>query len=182
MSNKSKTAKRLGAGIVTIILLSVCLAVTSFALVYATLIVENNLFRTGAVSINLNNGKPVIEEHEYLFEPGMTVEKPFFIENHSTWDVYYKLYFENVEGGLADILTAEIRYGDKVLFSGQVSELTRANVGAADDILGLGERRELIISFHYPEDAGNAGQGQSLSFDFSADAVQTKNNPDRAFD
>ena len=182
MANKSKTAKRLGTGILAIILLSACLVGTTFALVYATVTVDNNLFRTGVVSINLNDGKPVIEEHEYLFEPGMTVEKSFFIENHSTWDVYYKLYFDNVEGGLADILTAEIRYGDKILFSGKVSELTRDNVVAADDILGLNERRELILSFHYPEEEGNRGQGQSLSFDFSADAVQTKNNPDRVFD
>ena len=28
----------------------------------------------------------------------MFVAKPFYIENQGTWDVYYKLYFDNVEG------------------------------------------------------------------------------------
>ena len=55
-------------------------------------------------------------------------------------------------------------------------------VGAADDVLRLHERRELTISFHYPEEAGNGGQAQYLSFDLKADAVQTKNNPNRLFE
>ena len=53
---------------------------------------------------------------------------------------------------------------------------------AADDILKLNERRELTITFHYPEEGGNSGQAQYLSFDLKADAVQTKNNPQRLFD
>lgn len=179
---KSKTMKKLSSGIVTIILLSICLVITTFALTYATVTVDNNLFHTGTVSINLNDGKPVIEEHEFLFEPGMTVEKTFFIENHSTWDVYYKLYFDNVEGGLADVLVVDILNGDQVLFSGKMTELTRQNVGAADDILRLNERRELTIRFHFPEDAGNKAQKLYLTFDLSADAVQTKNNPNKQFD
>ena len=121
----NKTAKRLTASVAAVIVLSICLCITTFALVYSTVSVNNNLFQTGGVRINLNDGKPVIEEHEFLFEPGMTVEKDFFIENHSTWDVYYKLYFEHVEGGLADVLEVAIRQGEKTLFSGKVSELTK---------------------------------------------------------
>lgn len=177
-----KTFRKLSSGIFAIILLAVCLVITTFALVYATVSVDNNLFHTGAVSINLNDGKPVIEEHEYLFEPGMTVYKEFFIENHSTGDVYYKLYFDNVEGGLAEVLDVQIRDGERVLYSGKMTELTRKNVAAADDILRLGERRELTIWFHFPEETGNFAQGMYLSFDFSADAVQTKNNPNRLVD
>ena len=93
MTNRSEAEKKLTRGIITAIILAVCLCITTFALVWETVSVENNLFHTGTVKINLNDGKPVIEEHEFLFEPGMTVKKDFFIENQSTCDVYYKLYF-----------------------------------------------------------------------------------------
>ena len=181
MSEKTKTAKKLTASVVAVIILAVCLCITTFALVYSTVAVDNNLFQTGEIKIDLNGGQPVITEHEYLFEPGMTVEKPFYIENQGTWDVYYKLYFDNIEGGLADVLDVEIRDGDTVLFNGKIADLTKEKVGAADDILKLNERRELTISFHYPEEAGNGGQAQYLWFDLKASAVQAKNNPNRLF-
>ncbi len=180
--NDSKTAKRLTGGIVAIIILALCLAITTFALVYATVSVENNLFHTGGVRINLNNGKPVIQEHEFLFEPGMTVKKDFFIENESTWDVYYKIYFDNVSGGLADVLTVTIKDGEKTLYSGTANELTRANVIAADDTLRIGERRNLTVIFHFPEEKGNEAQNLDLTFTMCADATQTKNNPNRLFE
>ena len=104
MADNSKTAKKLTGSIITVIILSLCLCITTFSLVWATISVDNNLFRTGSVKINLNDGKPVIEEHEFLFEPGMTGKKDFFIENESSCDIYYKLYFDNVDGGLADVL------------------------------------------------------------------------------
>ena len=166
MKQPNKTTKRLTSSIVTIVILAVCLCITTFALIYSTVSVDNNLFQTGVVKIDLNDGRPVIEEHEFLFEPGVTVEKDFYLENQSTCDVYYKLYFDNVEGGLA----------------GTLSDLTQEKVGAADDILRLNERRELKISFHFPEVAGNKAQGLYVSFDMSADAVQVKNNPNRLFD
>lgn len=182
MAKENKTAKKLTTSVVTIIVFAVCLCITTFALVYSTVAVENNLFQTGEIKINLNDGKPVIEEHEYLFEPGMTVEKDFFLENQSTWDVYYKLYFDNVEGGLADVLEVALRDGDTVLFTGKMSALTKEQVSPADAVLKLNERKNLTIAFHYPETAGNSTQNLYLSFDMKADAVQTKNNPNRLFD
>lgn len=179
---KSAIAKRLTGSMIAIIVLSICLCCTTFALVYSTVSVENNLFHTGIIKINLNDGKPVIEEHEFLFEPGMTVEKEFFLENQSTWDVYYRLYFSDIEGGLADVLEVSIRDGDKVLFSGKISDLTKDKVGTANDILHLRERRNLVVSFHFPEEAGNETQLLYLSFTMGADAVQTKNNPNKLFD
>ena len=109
--SETKTAKRLTGGIIAIIVLALCLVVTTFALVYASVSVENNLFHTGEVKINLNDGEPVIREHEFLFEPGMIVVKDFFIENDSTWDVYYRLYLDNVSGGLSDVLTCRPERG-----------------------------------------------------------------------
>lgn len=179
---KSKTAKRLTGSVIAVVILALCLCLTTFALVYSTVSVESNLFHTGIVKINLNDGKPVIDEHEFLFEPGMTVEKDFFLENQSTWDVYYRLYFSDIEGGLADVLEVSIRNGARVLFQGKMAELTKEQVGAADDILRLNERRNLTISFHFPEEAGNAAQSLYLTFTMGADAVQTKNNPNRLFD
>lgn len=182
MNDNTKTAKKLTTSVITIIILAVCLCITTFALIFATVSVDNNLFHTGKVEINLNDGNPIIEEHEFLFEPGMTVQKEFFIENNSTWDVYYKLYFDNIDGALADVLRVQIKDGDKTTLDGTVAELTKTKSGAADDILKLHERRNLAIVFYFPEEAGNAAQNLKLTFDFCADAVQTKNNPNKLFD
>ena len=179
--SETKTAKRLTGGIIAIIALAVCLCITTFALVYASVSVENNLFRTGEVKINLNDGQPVIREHEFLFEPGMTVKKDFFIKNDSTWDVYYRLYLDNVSGGLADVLTVTVKDGDKTLYSGTANELTKQNVIAADDTLKIGQRRNLTVVFHYPETAGNDTQSLDLTFTLSAEATHTKNNPHKLF-
>lgn len=182
MSNKPNTAKRLTLSVIIAIILSISLCITTYALFYATVKVEGNYFKTGIISIDLNGGKPVIEEHEYLFEPGMTVEKDFYISNQSTWAVYYKIYLDNVEGGLADILEITVLEGDKVLYEGTANELSRENVAAADDLLLIGERRDLTIRFHYPKDSNNTSQNWELRFDLCADAVQEKNNPNKDFD
>ena len=179
---ENKTAKRLTGGIIAIVALAVCLCITTFALVYASVSVENNLFHTGKVKINLNDGKPVIREHEFIFEPGMTVKKDFFIENDSTWDVYYRIYLENVSGGIADVLEITVKDGDRALYSGTASELTQQNVTAADDTLKIGQKRNLTVYFHFPEDKGNETQNRDLTFTMCAEATQTKNNPNRLFD
>lgn len=176
------TSKRLTTSIVTVALLAIGLCITTFALIWATVSVNNNLFHTGTIKINLNDGKPIIQEHEFLFEPGMTVRKDFFIENQSTWDVYYKLYLEDVEGSLADVLDIRICYGDTVLYEGKISELSRKDVGAAEDVLKLNERRALTAYLHFPENEGNSAQSQYLTFTMKADAVQTKNNSAKQFD
>ena len=182
MSERNKTGKKLTASVVAIVVLIICLCITTFALIYSAVAVENNLFQTGTVQINLNNGQPVIEEDEFLFEPGMTVEKNFFIENQSTCDVYYRLYFDNTEGNLADVLDVTIQDGDTILYHGKASDLTKNQVSVSSEILRLHQRQELTITFHYPEGSGNSTQNQYLSFDLKADAVQIKNNPDKLFE
>lgn len=182
MANKPKLGRRLSGGIGILLLLALCLCISSVALFYAGVSVKDNLFRTGNVSLNLNDGKAVIQEHEFLFEPGMTVEKQFFVRNDSSCEVYYKLYFDNIEGGLADVLVITISCGDKTLYSGTASELSKEQCAAADDVLRLREYREFTIVFHYPENAGNRTQNLALSFDLCAQAVQTNNNPDKEFE
>ncbi len=178
---ESRTAGRLAGGIAAIVVLAICLSVTTFALVYASVSVENNLFHTGEIKINLNDGNPVIRVHEFLFEPGMTVTKSFFIENESTWDVYYKIYLDDISGGLADVLEITIRDGDTVLYSGTAEELTRRSVAAADDTLKIGQRKDFTVDFHFPEGSGNDAQDLDLTFTLCAEATQTKNNPNKLF-
>lgn len=178
---ETKTAKKLTGGIVAIVILAICLLITTFALVYASVSVENNLFHTGKIKINLNGGKPVIREHEFIFEPGMTVKKDFFIENDSTWDAYYRLYLDDVSGGLGSVLKITVKDGDKVLYSGTANELTEKNTVAADDTLKIGQRRNLTVYFYYPENEGNNTQNLDLTFTMCAEATQTKNNPNKLF-
>ncbi len=176
-------AKRLSISVVTLVILCVCLCVTSFALGMAVYEVKNNSFQTGGIEIDLNGGKPVITADEFLFEPGMTVEKPFYIQNNGTWAVYYKLYFSQVSGNLGDILDVTILNEDgEELLSGKLSALTEKNVPALENELAMNERQDLTVRFHFPEGEGNAYQGGSLRFELSAIAVQTKNNPDKEFE
>lgn len=179
---KTRTARKLTAGIITIIVLSICLCITTFALIYASVTVENNLFETGTIKINLNDGKPVITEDEFIFEPGMTVERPFFIENKGTWAVYYKIYFDKVEGGLKDVLEITIKDGETVLWEGTAGQLTKDKVKVAESELAAGQKKELKMYFYFPPEKGNEAQNLDLAFELRADATQTKNNPDKAFD
>lgn len=180
--NNSGTAKRLTGSVAVILLLAFCLGITTYALIYANVTVEHHVFQTGGVKINLNDGQPVIREDEFLFEPGMTVKKDFFIENESTWDVYYRIYLDQVSGGLADVLTVTVKDGDQVLCSGTAAQLNRKQVAAADEELAAGQRKNLTVYFYFPEEKGNQTQNQSLSFAMCAEATQTKNNPDKQFD
>lgn len=175
--------KKLNISIATLVVLFLCLCVTAFALAYAMLRVDNNVFETGEIDIDLNGGKPVIEADEFLFEPGMTVEKSFYIKNNGTWAVYYKLYFSNVKGDLGDVLDVTIKNADgNVLLQGKLSKLKRHNVPVVEDELKVGDRRDMTIIFHFPEDAKNTAQSDNVSFALSALAVQTKNNDGKEFE
>lgn len=163
----------------------ISLAVTSLALLLATVEQQNNRVKTGQVAISLNGGNPVITENEFLFEPGMTVEKEFFIKNEGGCDVWYKLYFENVSGDLADVLDVTVKTADNVvLCQGKMSELTPSNgfvPEVKDTSLKIDEKRILKIVFVFPETATSAMADKELLFDMKADAVQAKNNPDKNF-
>ncbi len=175
--------KKLTISIVSLVLLCLCLCITSFALGYTVFEIRNNRFQTGGIEIDLNGGKPIITADEFLFEPGMTVEKPFYIQNNGTWAVYYKLYFSEVSGNLGDVLDVTIFNEEgETLLTGKMSSLTEKDVPALEDELAMGERKNLTVQFHFPEEEGNATQGSSLTFQLAAIAVQTKNNPDKEFD
>lgn len=163
------------------LLLAALLGVITYAVGLTRVKVPDNRFTTGTVSIDLNGGEPILTEDEFLFEPGMTVNKSFTLTNTGTADVYYKLYFKDVRGALADVLEVTLQDGSTVLYTGTVAGLTRRTADTAPDVLSVGQTKTLQASFHFPEGAGNAAQRAKLSFILCADAVQTKNNPTGLF-
>ncbi len=182
---KKVTIKRLAihltTSVVAIIILAACLCVSSFVLIHATLTSKGNIFSTGVVKINLNGGEKIIREDEFLFESGIPIEKEFYVENLSDCGVWYRLYFENIEGGLSEYLNVKILDQEKILDSGKMFELTRDKVSAYDEPLESGEKKILTLSLLLPEDVGNEAMNQFLIFDFGIEAVQTRNNPDKEF-
>ena len=211
MSSKLTTEKKLRLGMVTVAILTACLVLTTYALMRVTLDIKNNVFHTGQIGINLNDGKAIIDPNDPMFqrfEPGVLARTEFFIENdESTWDVYYRLYFSDIKGDLADVLEVTItdpnpnpqeskgpaasqiftddRRKDhiegEVLYHGTLSEMTRNAVPTANDVLAVGERRDLHMYFYFPTDEGNETMNMTLQFSVCADAVQTKNNVNKEF-
>jgi len=179
--NKINIHKKLGINIFSIIILIVLFISITYAITKHIISYKDNLFKTGIVKINLNDGQTIINSDELLFEPGMTITKDFFIENQSTFDVYYKIYFSEVSGELADILKVTIKNKDKVLYEDSIKNLSRKKVKTVEEELKVNEKITLNISFHYPEEASNQTQNATVTFRLSADAVQTKNNPQKLF-
>lgn len=177
--------KKLQLSVVTLLLLCIGLCITSFALSYTIIKVESNLFSTGEIKIDLNGGKPIIsEEDNWYIGPGMMLEEDFTITNKGGWSVYYKLYFENVKGRLRDVLEISIYKKDepdKPLLEGKIKDLVNADLLSIAGELKRGETQILTASFYFPEDADESCGGETLEFDMSAIAVQTKNNPNKKF-
>lgn len=179
MSKKKRT--------LTILLAALCLvaamALVGFALGYWLYEVKDNTFETGTVSIDLNGGAAVITPEDFpFFEPGMTVEKPCYITNTGTGDVYYKLYISDVSGILGDVLHLTVlNEAGETLLSGPMRQLDGQKLMARDQTLPVGETHDLTFRFHYPEDGGNREQGSEVSFRVSAIAVQTANNPHKEY-
>lgn len=179
--------KRRILAVITVLLLASAFVIVGYALGIIQYRVKDNLFDTGVIDIDIYGGNPdgsIIGTNEFLFEPGMTVVKPFYVENHSSdpGGVYYRLYFQKdtIKGELADVLDITIKDGDTVLLSGKMNDLTRRTVmdGA---LLAPEEKKELTMVFHFPEGAGNDTQDTTLEFALSVVAVQSKNNPDKDF-
>ncbi len=181
--DENTTNRKLTVRLVTIIIMLICLCVITYGYVLSQVKIEDNYFQTGEVKININDGKTVINEDDYLFEPAMTVEKEFFVKNESSFSVYYKIYFSEVKGSLAKVIGVTIQDQDgNPLYQGTISELNKDKVVATDDILQVNEKKNFKIIFHYPEEKGNETMNQQLSFKLEVAATQTKNNPNKQFD
>lgn len=180
-SRIKKTRSRLFLGIFLTVIPVLMLGITSSALIWQKVSVEENLFQTGIVSISLNDDQPVLKE-DMLFEPGMVVKKDFTLRNDSTCDVHYRLYLANVDGNIAEAVKVQVLDGDTSIFEGTMADMNGKKSEGADGILREGEERVMTIVFHVPQDCGNVMQGGTIVFDLNADAVQTVNNPDGLFE
>lgn len=180
----AEVQRKLRRSMLMAVLLVLMLMVTTFALISSIVSVKDNTFETGIVKINLNDGKPVIQEDEYLFEPGMRVKKQFFIENEGSIDAFYKIYLEDMTGDLADVLQLTVTEDEsgKVLYQGPADELTRGSASVSDDTIAAGERKELSILFYFPTERGNEAQNRNLSFRMSATATQVRNNSGHSYE
>lgn len=177
-----QSRRRLFFGVFLALFLMLGLGITSVALIWQKVAVEENLFQTGIVSINLNDGQPVFRR-DMFFEPGMVIEEDFTLSNEdSTCDVYYRLYFTEVKGDLAEVLQVEVFDGDTTIFEGTLADMNGRESEGADGILREGETRAMTIVFRVPGDCGNLMQGSTVLFDLNADAVQTVNNPGGLFE
>ena len=175
-----KNRRRLFLGIFLTVLLVLMLGITSLALIYQKVTVEENLFQTGTVSIISLNEEPVFDLEKV--EPGMVLKEDFILRNDSTCDVHYRLYFTNVDGELADMIQVEVFDTDITIHEGILTDMNGQKSEGADGILREGEERAIAIVLKVPEYCGNLVQGQALMFDLNADAVQMVNNPDGLFE
>ena len=179
--NEQNLKKKLTVMIVTVVLLSLGLAITSFALASSIAQVRNNRFAMSmGVELAINDGQPVVDVTDMVYEPGGTYVSEFSIANLGTFDVWYRVYFTDVNGALKDYITVTIKEADgTVLCKGTMSELSSDKVAVSS--LAAGEKKTLTIEFYFSSEAGNAAQGQSVSFNITANATQKQNNPDKDF-
>lgn len=179
--NEQKLKKKLIMMIVTVVLLVCGLTITSFALASSIAQVRNNRFTMSmGVELTINDGKPVVDVTDMVYEPGGTYKSEFPIANLGTFDVWYRVCFTNVEGVLKDHISVTIKEADgTVLCKGIMSELSSDK--AAVSSLAAGEKKTLYIEFHFAAEADNSAQGQTVSFNITANATQKQNNPDKDF-
>ena len=179
--NEQKLKKKLMFMIVTVILLICGLTVTSFALVSSIVSIRNNQFTMSmGVELTVNDGKPVVDVTNMVYEPGGTYTSEFPIANLGTFDVWYRVYLTGVTGELQDDIIVTIKEKDgTVLCKGMMNQLTADKVMTGS--LAAGESKTLTIEFYFSPDADNSAQGQTVSFNITADATQKQNNPDKDF-
>ena len=172
--------KKTIVNIALLVAIAVCLIVTTAATIITYDKTEIG-FKTGEISININDGKSIFEDGDFMFTPGATVKKDFFIKNEGELDAYYKIYLTDVAGDLADVVDVKIKNGSKILYSGSPSELNRSNVKAADDIIVSNEKKVLQIEISIPKNVDNKYQSKDFNFKLSATATQVKNNDGKEF-
>ena len=182
MDKSGMTKRKAVFSVVAIVVLFCMLALTTYALIASFVSVEDNRFVTGTVSIELNDGKPVFDGSDLNIEPGYTIVRDFTVKNTGTADVYYRLYLENVEGILQEVLSFSIYEGDELLFSGSSDMLNRESPCESHTVLSAGETRTLTAVVKMADTAGNIYQTGGITFDMTADAVQSKNNPNKVFE
>lgn len=193
MKQKSNTKRKAYQSLIIIFILVVMLAATTYALALSFVSVDDNQFETGNVEIEINNGKAIFDDENLKIEPGYRLVKTFTVKNTGTADAYYRFYLENVEGSLQDSLIFSFYEGDvkdslagtnstvEPVLTGAAAELTKSDVAKGIGELKKGEEKTFTVLVKMKESAGNTYQGGYISFNLTAEAVQSRNNPDRVF-
>lgn len=181
MGESERTGRKLALHLTVIALLLAMLTVTTWALVSSLVSVENNLFEMGTVCISLNDGQRVFDGSDMNVEPGHSLVRTFTVANTGTARAYYRLYLENITGTLKEALHFEIYDGQQLLFQGTAAELCQENPCQGGEPLEPGEVRVLTAVVKMEESAGNVFQDGGITFDMTAEAVQSKNNPQALF-
>ncbi len=178
----NKTQQRAWFTIVTVALLFIMWAVTSYAFIASFISVEDNLFETARVKIVLNEGELIFDEDDFEMEPGRTLVKDFTVRNDSTVPVFYRLYLGNLQGPLQEALTFQIYDGDELIYSTAMKNFTIDSPFLNGDILEVNETRVLTAHVIMDPVMGNIYQGTGVSFDVVAQATQVENNPNMEFE
>ena len=147
----------------------------TFVIKVAGLDADTVVISTADVSININDGAPILSQYEYDNWSGVVEE--FSITNDSTVSVYARLYLNNVSGSLADSVTVSVYDGDTNF--GAVW-----NKGAGGrlfvelpNVLRIYERNDLTVVFSV-----ESGAHGEMQFELACDIVQTTNNPEHIYD
>ncbi len=163
------TATRIKRNLIIIIILTIFLCLITFTAAYANA-------REYSHTINLNDGLPIIEEYSHNFAPGTSIEKEFFIENRGDQAVYYRLFFEHIDGPLGQYLDVEIYDHDELILEGKMKDLTKSNTHIREKYLNAHERKNLKAVFTMPKDVGDAAQNATVEFDLKTIATWAKEN------
>lgn len=181
-TKKHSLRMRFRKSLLTASCMILCLGFISMALSYTTFESLGNQFIYGSIAVNLNDGKAIVEDGVWM-DHGTTLTRDFFLQSEGSGDAYYKIYFTELDGGLARVLQVTLKNKDtsEVLYEGLAKDMTEDQVSAAQDILKAGERKNLEIQFYLPVPEQGERQGTEFCFTLEASAVQVKNNPEREF-
>jgi len=153
------------------------LVTITWALLFSMVSVENNFFGTGYVKIDLNHGVRVFDGSDLALAPGDSVTKPMLLINNSSDPVHYRIYLENVSGALQQALLFNIYDEDTLLKSVVPADFDSGNAIESSEPLAIDGVKVFYIEAVMNECAGNTYEGEALTFDVVAKAVQSKNNP-----
>ena len=175
-----KKSKNVLRRLVVMLLLIFLFSISTLALSFKSVTIENNLFKTGSVSVKLAEDMPLFDG--VIFEPGMNIQREMVVSNEGSCGVYYRLYFTGFDEEISKALIVTLSDGTNTTYQGSL--LTEANISSekAMGYLDAGEEIMLQLTLSLPHTAGNVLQGDLQEFQININAVQAVNNPDQLFE
>lgn len=169
--SNEKTVNKLYIYAIILAVIFACLFAASFAVSWSSTTANAAVYSSANAveNIDINGGKQIIGDDEFILEPGMTISKDYYIINNGEAPAYYG--FADVSGKLAGAIDITLESSGKVVFSGKAEKLNEIE-GFTDDLIPAGDRRDFTITFSYPENAGNKTQNQELNFTLISDFAE----------